>query len=115
MKNKELILNCVSISLYSKGAKITILPLVVNETKSSYTNERRRIAKDKLMKIDSNWLFDHKSYKYFTYCLSTDLGEAVTLLKYHVRELVKSTRIEVEEIYNLLHDLDKTIPVTKIP
>lgn len=55
----------------------------VVEKPVTYVGEGKKIAKDKIMKIDTIFHENHKAIRYFTYCLEGQQQEAITMLKNH--------------------------------
>ena len=72
------------------------------ETKKMYVTHSKRISKDKIMKIDTHMIENHRWQHFFTYCLEGQQQEALNMLKTHIIEKVKKIKSEVDELYKWL-------------
>ena len=92
----------VSVGVDSSGWGQNVSELVVEkETKNSYLLYKERISKEKIMKIDTIFMDDHKYYRYFTYCLEPDVELAKQLLKEKIIEKIEKIEKEFKIILNL--------------
>jgi len=88
--------------LDQKGFDKRIQEIEVTETGKSFVAEGKRINKDKLMKIDTMFVENHKSMRYFTYCKDGEQQKALDLIKQHIIEKVKTYKSEIDVLMQYL-------------
>lgn len=74
----------------------------VKETDKSFLTEGRRINKDRLMKIDTSFIENHKSIRYFIYCRENEIVEALSKLKEHIEKRVHQYKVEIDSLVTLM-------------
>jgi hypothetical protein len=70
--------------LDAKGFGKRINEIEVTETDKSFIGDGKRISKDKLMKIDTIFVENHKSIRYYTYCRDGEQQDALNMIKKHI-------------------------------
>jgi hypothetical protein len=89
----------VVLKLGKNGFTNRIEPIDCVESKKTYVTYSKRISKDKIMKIDSHMLENHKWQHFFTYCLEGQQQEALDMLRSHIINNVKRIKSEVDELF----------------
>lgn len=79
----------------------------------TYIRYGRRIAKEKLMKIDTEYYRTHKQACFFTYALLPDVPKAIELLKAKVLEELEIVKAEFEKVYSRKDSVQITEPEYK--
>lgn len=92
----------VSVLLDSKGFENKIQEISVKETNKSFVGEGCRIAKDKLMKIDTMFRENHLFLKYFMYCKDGQQEEATLLLKQHIIKQTQYYKTTIDILYSYI-------------
>lgn len=82
------------------GARIREIP--VKETSKSFVAQGRRIGKDRLMKVDTHIIENHKNIRYFTYCLDGEQQQALNMIKAHIIDKIKTYKQEVDALYSFV-------------
>jgi hypothetical protein len=90
----------VSVLLDSKGFENKIQEISVKETNKSFVGEGCRIAKDKLMKIDTIYIETHRFLRYFTYCKDGQQQEAFDMLKQYIVNKAREYKKEIDILYS---------------
>ena len=91
-------------SLDSRGFKKYIQEIEVTETEKQFTGKNTRINKNKLMQIDTICVENHKTLKYFTYCIDGDQQKALDMIKKHIIERVKEYKSEIDILVNNINE-----------
>lgn len=82
--------------LDSRGFDKRIHRMGAKETEKSFIADGKRISKDKLMKVDTVFVENHTSMRYFTYCREEQIQDALNLIKAHIIEKVKTYKKEID-------------------
>ncbi len=85
-----------------KGFDKSIREIEVTETEKSFVGDGKRISKDKLMKIDTMFVENHKSIRYYTYCLDGEQQKALDMIKQHIIDKVKTYKLEIDALMQFL-------------
>lgn len=88
--------------LDTKGFDKRIHEIKVTETNKSFVSNNKRISKDKLLKIDTIFVENHKSMRYFTYCKDGDQQKALDMIKQHIIDKVKIYKSEIDAIMKFI-------------
>ena len=89
-------------SIDKDGFRGRVVEIEVTESNKSYHGEGRLIRKHKIMLIDTVFLENHTSLRYFTYCLEGDQQKALDMLKAHIIEKVKKYKSEIDKLYSYI-------------
>lgn len=81
-----------------KGFDKRIFEIKAKETDNSFVADGKRISKNKLMKIDTISVENHKSMRYFTYCREGEQQKALDLIKAHIVDKIKTYKSEVDAL-----------------
>lgn len=81
-----------------KGFDKRIHEIEVTETDKSFVGDGKRISKDKLMKIDTIFVENHKSMRYYTYCIDGEQQKALDMIKQHIIDKVKTYKAEIDAL-----------------
>ena len=81
-----------------KGFDKRIHEIKVTETDKSFVGNGKRISKDKLLKIDTMFVENHKSMRYYTYCRDGDQQKALDMIKQHIIDKVKTYKSEIDAL-----------------
>ena len=81
-----------------KGFDKRIHEIEVTETDKSFVGDGKRISKDKLMKIDTMFVENHKSMRYYTYCRDGEQQKALDMIKQHIIDKVKTYKAEIDAL-----------------
>jgi hypothetical protein len=81
-----------------KGFDKRIFEIEAKETEKSFVADGKRISKEKLMKVDTIFVENHKSMRYFTYCMDGEQQKALDLIKAHIVEKIKTYKSEVDAL-----------------
>jgi len=81
-----------------KGFDKRIYEIEVTETDKSFVGDGKRISKDKLMKIDTMFVENHKSMRYYTYCGDGEQQKALDMIKQHIIDKVKTYKSEIDAL-----------------
>jgi hypothetical protein len=84
--------------LDKNGFSHRIEPIDCDETKKMYVTPTKRISKDKIMKIDTQVIENHRWQHFFTYCLEGKQQEALNMLKEHIIQNITRIKSEVDEL-----------------
>jgi len=94
----------ISVNLTTKSMTWNHEELEAKETKHSFLYDKRRINKDRIMKIDSiyyNTIGGELSVlSYYTYCLEKQRKEAVTLLLARIQKRISDIKTDALLMYN---------------
>ncbi len=85
-----------------KGFDKRIFEIESKETDTSFVADGKRISKDKLMKVDTIFVENHKSMRYFTYCRDGEQQKALDLIKAHIVEKIKTYKSEVDALFSFV-------------
>lgn len=97
--SKEALILKIGVSLTSNGLKQTVRELNVKETDKSFVGDGSRISKDKIMKIDTIFVENHRMINYYTYCMPEDKDKAIEMLKSHVKSKVMTYKSEIDALF----------------
>ena len=100
--NREINIYKVSGALDSKGFYHRITPITVEEKDKTYIGEGKRISKGKLMKIDTIFFENHKSIRYYTYCIGGQQQESLNLIKGHIIKKVNQYKEEIDILVSFI-------------
>jgi hypothetical protein len=107
----------VVIQVYDKEQRIIIERHKGKENKTTYATydgySNRLIKKASTHKIDSNFIDNHKSYSYYTWCLFDELEHAIKSLKQHVLKRLETVKAEFEAVYAHKDIINNIVPVIK--
>lgn len=81
-----------------KGFDKRIFEIESKETNKSFFADGKRISKDKLLKIDTMFVENHKSMRYFTYCRDGDQQKALDMIKAHIVDKIKTYKSEIDSL-----------------
>lgn len=101
-KDSGCILYKISSGLDYRGFREKIYPIKCKETDKSFISDGLRVSKDKLMKIDTIFVENHKFISYHTYCLEGDKERAAEMLRAHVIEKIKAYKSEVDNLFSFI-------------
>jgi len=87
----------INISLVPDGFYSNIYKIEVKETEKSYVFLGNRISKDKIMKIDTDTVENHKVIMYHTYCFDHQKDEAINMLVTHCKTKIISYKNSIDE------------------
>jgi hypothetical protein len=82
--------------LDQKGFDKRIREIEVTETDKSFVGDGKRISKVNLMKIDTMFVENHKSMRYFTYCVDGEQQKALDMIKQHIIDKAKTYKSEID-------------------
>jgi hypothetical protein len=91
--------------LDSKGFDKRIFEIEAKETDKSFVAEGKRINKDKLMKIDTIFIENHMSMRYFTYCLDGDQQKALDIIKQHIISKLRIYKSEIDALIKFVPEI----------
>lgn len=77
----------------------------------SYIGYGKRIAKDKLMKLDTSIYRSHTQARFFTYALLADVPRAIEQLKAKALEELELVKAEFDNVYSRKGDIEIIQPV----
>ena len=97
--SKDTLILKIGVSLTSNGLKQTVREMNVKETDKSFVGDGQRISKDKLMKIDTIFIENHRMINYFTYCMVEDKDKAIEMLRAHVKQKVMTYKSEIDALF----------------
>lgn len=81
-----------------KGFDKRIFEIEAKETDKSFVADGERISKDKLLKIDTIFVENHKSMRYYTYCRDGEQQKALDMIKQHIIDKVKTYKSEIDAL-----------------
>jgi hypothetical protein len=84
--------------LDQKGFDKRIHEIEVTETDKSFVGDGKRISKAKLMNIDTMFVENHKSMRYYTYCRYGEQQKALDMIKEHIIDKVKTYKSEIDAL-----------------
>lgn len=90
--------------LDSRGFDERIKEIEATETSKSFLADGKRISKDKLLKIDTVFVENHQSIRYFTYCRNGEQQMALDMIKQHIIDKVKTYKSEIDVLMQYLGD-----------
>ena len=79
-----------------KGFDKRIQKIQAIEKDKCFISDKKRISKDKFMKIDTIFVENHKSMRYFTYCKDGEQQKALDMIKQHIIEKAKTYKSEFD-------------------
>jgi hypothetical protein len=92
----------VSGFLDKRGFNYRVQEIEVTESAKSFVGEGKRISKDKIMKIDTIFFENHKSMRYFTYCLDGEQQKSLDMIKQHIIEKLKTYKSEIDALMEFI-------------
>ena len=109
-KSNDCHIYLVIVKLDKNGFSNRIEPINCVESKKTYVKHSndelldsawipKRIAKNKIMKIDNNIIPNHRWQHFFTFCLEGQQQEALDMLRSHIIDDVKRIKSEVDELF----------------
>jgi hypothetical protein len=98
-KSNDCHIYLVTMQLDKNGFSDKIYSIDCTETTKMYVTRSKRIAKEKIMKIDSNIIPNHRWQNFFTYCLEGQQQEALDMLRSRIIDNVKTIKSEVDELF----------------
>ena len=96
VKTNSLSLFVVKSWLDVRGYDSRITEIKVIEKDKCYIGDGKTIHKDRLMTINTKFIENHKSMRYYTYCKDGDQQKALYMLKAHIIEKVKKYKEEID-------------------
>ncbi len=88
--------------LDTKGFDKRIIAIDLKEKDKSFVDEGKRINKDKLLVVDTIFVENHKSIRYFTYCREGEQQKALSLIKGHIVAKVKTYKSEIDALMKFI-------------
>lgn len=75
----------------------------MEETAKSFVGGGKRISKEKLMKIDTIWIENHRLIHYHTFCVEGQQQAAIDMLKAHVIAKANQYKAELDAILEIIN------------
>jgi hypothetical protein len=90
----------INASLRAGSFTYKITEIEVEEKPSTYivTETKRRISRQAILHIDSNFKENHRHIQRFTYCLEHQRDKAIKLLRNHIMPVIAEIAREVAEV-----------------
>lgn len=92
----------INLRLKEDGFTKNIKEFDIKETEKSFICDGQRISKNKILKIDTMYVENHKWLNYHTYCLEGDQEKAFDMLKKHIIDKVKTYKSEIDVLIGLI-------------
>lgn len=98
-KSNDCRIYLVTMRLDKNGFSHQIHSIDCTETTKMYVTHSKRIAKEKVMKIDSHIIPNHRCQHFFTFCLEGQQQEALDMLRLHIIDEIKTVKSEVDKLF----------------